>query len=244
MPAKLKQILRNIRNTLQLHYYQRNYYIAKILPPAVPRRPLSFLPNGFKVEALGDSGVYMIDAFCSKAGSSYLLARAAELSNVTEEPESATVFSASRQDQVLLPLLYRAAMLSGTRVSHMGIISVTKVAPGSNESLQGKQYPRSDSKPLGYICIFLENEGELHFPEVGLGVRAAIGRAVFWPADTEAVAGGADAFPVCRFAVDLQPVFQPDSYPEVIPQAQRGVALDGSEAIPDGAWFYQDNRSS
>jgi len=231
----MKAYLRQLRDTLKRLYYQRNYFLARIWPPTVPRRPLSFLADGFNVEPLGNSGAYVIDNFCSKRGTSYLQACAAEL---LSKEEVAVVFSATRQDPVLLPLLYRAAMLAGVDTEHVGPISVADVSV-DGEQLFGERYVRSGGHIIGNIAFFLSSEGEIHLPELGVGVKAEPGRAVYWPVGSNEVLakpGPGAPFKVARFVIESEKVFQADSNPEVIPQAQRGVALDGSECLPEGAW--------
>jgi len=231
--------LRKLRTTYKRLYYQRNYYLAKLWPPSVPRRPLSFLSDGFNVEPLGRSGAYVINNFCSKRGTSYLLACAAELAN---DDDVATVFSATRQDPVLLPLLYRAAMLAGVQAGQIGPVSVAGVTEEASQLL-GERYPRSNSQPIGNIAFFLGDEGEMQLPELGVGVRAEPGRAVYWPLGVDEVSvkpATASGFTVARLIIESQVVFQADSVPDVIPQAQRGVALDGTEDLPEGAWHVHE----
>jgi len=236
----IRDLLRRWRDDLRRHYYQRNYYKAKFFPPKVPRRDLSFLPDGFAVYPLGNSGAYVVEQFCSTRGTSYLLAVAAELmdekaSGEAEQPR-VNVFSATRQDSVLLPLLYRAGMLTGLPAVNAGPVSVASVRAG--ESLAGRRYPRSQGQPVSHFCFFLADEGEIRLPELGLSVAACKGRAVFWPEGVvvEAGDGSADSW-FAGFVMESRQAFQLNSLPELIPQAQRGVPLDGSEALPEGADF-------
>ena len=96
--------------------------LSQLFPPEVPRRSVSFLRDGFSVSPIGHSGVRVIEGFCSEAGVSYLLSREQEL--VPGDDAFTTVFSATVQDSILLPLYYRAAMLTGLPFEHAGAISV------------------------------------------------------------------------------------------------------------------------
>jgi hypothetical protein len=242
----MKQWLRDYRQKLRRWYFQRNYYFAKLLPPEVPRRPLSFLHDGFAVNSIGNSGVRVIERFCSVAGASYLTSRAAEIGG--EDTLSAVVFSATHQDPVLMPLLYRLSMLTGTAINQVGPIEVGLVSADLKVCPLEQPPVRQSAKPLYALHIFLDDAGELEFPELGVAVTAATGRAVFWP--LKRAADGRYRGPVCRYntagsdrywvgrmLVYSAKVFEPDTIAELIPQTQKGVALDGSEDLPAGAFF-------
>ena len=231
--------LRNKREQAKLYYYWRNYYLAKLFPPDVPRRPLSFLPDSFAVKPLGQSGVRVVEHFCSVPGASYIISRSKEVAG--ERSGLASVFSATHQDQVLMPLLYRASMLTGLPLSHTGAIDAGKVGPSKTEYHAVEDPSRNKGRACFLVHLFLTDAGELHFPELGIAVEARCGRAVIWPVDKTAVKveypeNNPEDYWVARFTVYTNQVFQPNSVPELIPQTQKGVPIDASEELPAGAW--------
>ena len=143
---------------------------------------------------------------------------------------------------MLLPLLYRATMLTGLPLTHAGAIYAGKVDPSQIEYAALEDASRSKGEALFLLHIFLTDSGELHFPVLDIGIEARPGRAVIWPADKVAVqaeypCGNPDNYWIARFALYANQAFQPNSVPELIPQNQRGVALDGSEELPAGSWY-------
>jgi len=242
--------LRELKRKLKRWYFQRNYYLAKLLPPEVPRRPLSFLHDAFAVHSIGDSGVRVVEHFCSVAGASYLTSRATEIGG--EDTLSAVVFSATHQDPVLMPLLYRLSMLTGTDIDHIGPIEVGLVSEDLKACPLEQPPPRQSAKPSYALHIFLDQSGELEFPELGVGVAAAIGRAVLWPLTRDASGQyrgpvvrynnqGSAQYWVGRMLLYSTKVFEPDTIAELIPQTQKGVALDGSEDLPLGTSYMRPN---
>ena len=59
-------LLNRIRNKLGKLNYRRNYYLSKVAKPAVPVAPLHYLPPGFTVNVVGDTGLRVIDNFCTR----------------------------------------------------------------------------------------------------------------------------------------------------------------------------------
>jgi hypothetical protein len=180
------------------------------------------------------------------AGASYLTSRAAEIGG--QDALSAVVFSATHQDPVLMPLLYRLSMLTGTDINRVGPIEVGLVPDELKACPLEAPAMRQSAKPLYALHVFLTDFGVLEFPELDIAVSAAIGRAVFWPlqADAEGHYRGpvvrynnaaSAGFWVGRMLVFSAKVFEPDTLAELIPQTQKGVALDGSEDLPAGARF-------
>ncbi len=246
MMQRLLKRLREWKHKLRVLYFQRNYYFSKVLPPEVPRRPLSFLPDGFSVSTIADSGVRVVEHFCSVPGASYLTSRAVEIGG--EDTLSSVVFNPTHQDPVLMPLLYRAAMLAGTHINQTGPIEVGLVPDNLTECPLAETSPRQGVPPLCAIHVFLSDEGELHFPGLNVAVEAAVGRAVLWPLrapdgspvplpEVKYAAGGSDQFWVGRMVLYTEKVYEPDTIAELIPQTQKGVALDGSEDLPAGAQY-------
>jgi len=237
----MKEHLRKLLLILQKYYYQRNYYLAKLFPPEVPLRPLSFLPDGFTVNQIGNSGVRVIERFCSEAGASYLMARADELASSGDH--SAIVFRAANQDNILLPLFYRASMLTGLDFNHSGPLQAGLVADLGPVDEFPEPMLRGVADTRFAFMTFLSGAGAVEFPDLGVTVQAAVGRAICWepglriklnyPSD---VADDA-RFWVARFVMSGERVFHPNSVPELIPQTQKGVALEGTEVIPEGAFL-------
>lgn len=233
---------------MQKYYYERYYFLAKVFPPDVPRRPLSFLPDGFAVNSVANSGVRVIDNFCTVAGSSYLISRACEVAG--DNALSAVVFNATHQDPVLMPLLYRASMLTGIPLNHAGSIEVGLVPDTLKECSVGKQPPRKSVNPRYGLHVFLTDEGELQFPGLDIGIEAAKGRAVLWPIKVSASAesgqpvavystAGSDNFWAASITLYAAKIFEPDTIVELVPQTQKGVALGVSDALPAGTSYLE-----
>ncbi|MBT5891977.1 MAG: hypothetical protein HOH24_09960 [Chromatiales bacterium] len=241
--------LRRQKRLMQKYYYERYYFLAKVFPPEVPRRPLSFLHDGFAVNSVANSGVRVIDNFCSVAGSSYLISRACEVGG--DGALSAVVFNATHQDPVLMPLLYRISMLTGIPLNHAGSIEVGLVPDTLKDCPVGKQQPRNSAKPCYGLHVFLTDEGELQFPGLDIGIEAAKGRAVLWPIEAsvgvepaQPVAAyssmGSDNFWVASITLYSAKMFEPDTITELVPQTQKGVALGASDVLPAGTGYLQD----
>ena len=234
---------------MQKYYYQRYYFLAKVFPPAVPRRPLSFLPDGFAINSVANSGVRVIDNFCTVAGSSYLISRACEVAG--DSALSAVVFNATHQDPELMPLLYRVSMLTGMPLNHAGSIEVGRVPAKLKDCPVGKQPPRKSAKPCYGLHVFLTDDGELQFPGLDIGIEAATGRAVLWPIKTSVSAEsgqpvavyssrGSDNFWAASITLYAAKMFEPDTIVELVPQTQKGVALGGTDVLPAGTSYLED----
>ena len=241
--------LRRQKRLMQKYYYERYYFLAKVFPPEVPRRPLSFFHDCFAVNSVANSGVRVIDNFCSVAGSSYLISRACEVGG--DGALSAVVFNATHQDPVLMPLLYRVSMLTGIPLNHAGSIEVGLVPDTLKDCPVGKQQPRNSAKPCYGLHVFLTDEGELQFPGLDIGIEAAKGRAVLWPIEAsvgvepaQPVAAyssmGSDNFWVASITLYSAKMFEPDTITELVPQTQKGVALGASDVLPAGTGYLQD----
>lgn len=244
--------LRRQKRLMQKYYYERYYFLAKVFPPKVPRRPLSFLPDGFAVNSVANSGVRVIDNFCSVAGSSYLISRACEVAG--DDALSAMVFNATHQDPVLMPLLYRVSMLTGIPLNHAGSIEVGLVPDKLKDCPVGKQQPRNSAEPCYGLHVFLTDEGELQFPGLDIGIAAANGRAVLWPIKASIGAEipqpvavysstGSDNFWVARITLYAAKMFEPDTIVELVPQTQKGVALRASDVLPVGTHYLRDTTN-
>jgi hypothetical protein len=235
----MKNWLRQKRKQFKYYYYWRNYYLSKLFPPKVPRRPLSFLPNGFEVNSIGNSGVRIVEHFCSEAGASYIISRSKEVAS--ETLGSMSVFNATHQDQVLMPLLYRASMLTGLPLNHIGSIDASKEEPLNTSYQVVEDLARDKGLACFRVHLFLTDFGELRFPELDLAVEARSGRAVIWPLNQGSISvdcsenSDNDRW-VAKFTIYENQVFKPDSIPELIPQIQKGVPVDSSEELPDGSW--------
>ena len=69
-------VLGRIKHKLVALNYRRNYYLAKLLPPKVPATPLHYLPQGFSVTQVADTGLKIVDNFCTQEEADYLIGKA------------------------------------------------------------------------------------------------------------------------------------------------------------------------
>ena len=66
-------IAKRIKNKLARLNYRRNYYLSKLLPAKVPVTPLYYLPDGFSVHTVANTGIRVIDNFCTREEADYLI---------------------------------------------------------------------------------------------------------------------------------------------------------------------------
>lgn len=192
-------IFRKLKRRLKKLNYRRNYYLAKVFPPRVPPPPLYYLPSGFTVHTIAETGLRVVDNFCTAEEAHYLIEKARKqlrksrvivggkaVNDPGRTSSHAVAFHRNHQDDRVLPIIVRGAMLAGVPVDHAEQIYVSRYSDG--EFYHG-HYDFSDSflteHRLCTMLIYLNDldesqGGATYFRELNIAVRPKAGRAVIW----------------------------------------------------------------
>jgi prolyl 4-hydroxylase len=192
-------ILGRIKHRVATFNYRRNYYLAKALPRKVPATPLHYLPDGFAVHSIAETGLKVVDNFCIQDEADYLINKARDQLNksrviVDGKPvddqgrtsSHSVAFHRHHQDSRVLPIIARGAMLAGVPWDHAEQIYVSRY--GDGEFYHG-HYDFADSFLTDHrLCTMLiylndlnENEGgATYFKDLNIAVQPKMGRAIVW----------------------------------------------------------------
>jgi prolyl 4-hydroxylase len=192
-------ILGRIKHRVATFNYRRNYYLAKALPGKVPATPLHYLPDGFAVHSIAETGLKVVDNFCTQDEADYLINTARDQLNksrviVDGKPvddqgrtsSHSVAFHRHHQDSRILPIIARGAMLAGVPWDHAEQIYVSRY--GDGEFYHG-HYDFADSFLTDHrLCTMLiylndlnENEGgATYFKDLNIAVQPKMGRAIVW----------------------------------------------------------------
>lgn len=195
----MRALLRNARNRIRLLWYKRNYYRAKVQAPSVPLNPLPYLPSGFAVQQVGNTGLRVVDNFVTAAEAQYLIESARDKvapSRVILDGKAvlkpgrtsshAIVFHRNYQEPAILPLLARGAALAGVPMDHAEAVYVTRYQAG--EYYRGHFDTSADFLSGDRLCTILiylndlneEQGGATYFRDLNVAVKPKLGRAVCW----------------------------------------------------------------
>jgi prolyl 4-hydroxylase len=192
-------ILRRLKRWLVKLNYRRNYYFNKILPRTVPATPLHYLPQGFSVHFVADTGLRVVDNFCTPEEAEYLINNAREqllksqvivdgkpIIDPGRTSSHALAFHRYVQDEKVRPIIARGAMLAGVPEDHAEQVYVSRY--GDGEFYHG-HYDFSNSfltdhrlcTMLIYLNTLADDEGgATYFKELNVAVKPKTGRAVVW----------------------------------------------------------------
>jgi prolyl 4-hydroxylase len=261
---------RKIRRKIGRSYYwladRQGYFKAKLLGIKVPAFPLVFLPDGFQINWAGDTGIAIVDNFCTPDEAEYLVSRAAKRlsdSRITiddkrvtdpyRKSQTAVVFDPYNKDSEVIRIAGRAAMLLGVPADHVESVYVTRYRAGEYYKAHHDAYEGFDGDRLYTALIYLndlgaDDGGGTLFEKLNIGVQPKCGRAVIWtntnPDGSHHPETLHEALPVKGDAEKwvIQLWFRRYKLIDVpansfnAPQARRGKALKGGEVLPDGAW--------
>ena len=161
-------------------------------------QPVDFLPSGFTVRQIEETGVSVIDNFCSAEEAEYLIEAARPLlkpSRIVVNNESvkddyrtsstAALYGQLRKDKALIPLLYRGAMLLGVPYTHVEAVFVTHYSGGEYYKKHEDFFPGFQGDRLYTVLIYLndmspEQGGSTAFEKLRLLVTPKRGRAICW----------------------------------------------------------------
>jgi prolyl 4-hydroxylase len=262
----MKKLLRKLRSSYRWIMDRKGYFRAKALGPDVPTFPLAFLPDGFAITHAGETGVAIVENFCTAEEATYLIKHAHDKlrdSRITinnqqilddyRTSQTAMVFDPYNKDPKVLPLLYRAGMLLGLPFNNVETVYVTRYREGEYYKAHEDFYPGFDGDRLYTVLIYLndleeEQGGGTIFDKLNIGVKPKLGRAVIWtntnPDGSHHPETRHEALPVKNGAEKwvIQLWFRSYSMIEMpqtsmlAPQAKPGLALQGNEELPSGAW--------
>lgn len=266
----MTKIFRKVRNYYRWAMDRRGYARAKLLGPNVPLFPLAFLPHGFTVTHAGETGISIVENFCTPEEAAYLIDSARgklQESRITinnkrirddyRRSQTAMVFDPYNKDPAILPLLYRAGMLLGLPHGNVETVFVTRYQEGEYYKAHQDFYPGFDGDRLYTVLIYLndlrdDQGGGTVFEKLNIGVKPRLGRAVIWtntnPDGSHHAETTHEALPVEnggeKWAVQLWfRNYELINVPEsaiIAPQTRPGTALKGDEALPAGAWAVGD----
>lgn len=273
--SKLASLVKRVRYYFELAkvhrappaelFRRRRYYRKWLRPQPVPVHPVSQLPDGFLVRRLANTGVSIIDNFCTAPEARALIdAYRDQLApsavsygggtkiSAKRSSENAVVFCADRQNPLLLPLLYRGAMLVGVPYNHAEGVNVTRYKAGQKFDTHMDCYPSFRGDRLYTILIYLndlapDQGGETVFDQLNVAVHPKQGRAITWtnqnPDGSIHPETSHGAMPVGddaqKWVVQLwfrrYKMFEPwNPVGDERLQGRTGQAISNSDSLPDG----------
>jgi len=195
----MANLLGSLKRRLLNLNYRRNYYLSKIFRPSVPATFLHYLPDGFTVHTAADTGLRVVDNFCTCEEASYLIDMAREQLSKSKviidgravddrgrTSSHAVAFHRHHQDSRVLPIIARGAMLAGVPPENAEQVYVSRYADG--EFYHG-HYDFADGFLTDHrLCtmlvylndLALEQGGATYFKDLNIAVQPKMGRAVIW----------------------------------------------------------------
>lgn len=266
MFAAAKKLIIKIRRSFFWLTDRRGYFRAKLFGLRVPLFPLMYLPDGFQVNWAGQTGIAVVDNFCTPDEAQYLISRATkrlsdsritidnrQIKDPYRKSQTAIVFDPHNKDPEVVRVAGRAAMLLGVPTDHVESVYVTRYRAGEYYKAHHDAYEGFDGDRLYTVLIYLndlreEDGGGTIFEKLNIGVRPKCGRAVIWtntnPDGSHHAETMHEALPVKGAAEKwvIQLWFRRYKMIDVpndlfdSPQTRRGKALTGDEILPEGAW--------
>lgn len=245
---------------------RRGFFAARVFGLRVPTFPLVHLPDGFTVEHVGNTGLSIVENFCTPEEARATIEAAQhrlEASRITIDnkqvqdayrtSQTATVFDPTVQTPVVVPLLYRAAMLLGVPPTHAENVFVTRYQEGEYYKAHEDYGDNFDGDRLYTVLIYLndladDQGGGTVFTDLNVGVKPRLGRAVIWtntnPDGSRHTETRHEALPVTnggeKWAIQLWfRAYELLDIPVTMattPQTRPGEPLTARDAVPQGAW--------
>ena len=161
-------------------------------------RPVDFLMPGFKVNQIAETGISVIDNFCSREEAEYIIKVAKPALNPSKivvnnesvlndyrSSSTASVYNEMYKDPALLPLLFRAAMICGVPYTHVETVFVTRYSSREFYKSHEDFFPGFQGDRLYTVLVYLndmepEEGGSTTFEKLRLGATPKCGRAISW----------------------------------------------------------------
>jgi len=258
------------RRVAQWFYARRYYFLSKLTRSGVPQHNLSYLPDGFTVTKIGQTGVSVVDNFCTADEAKAVI----ELGKRVVKPaavmqdgkfvldegrqsETAAVFGPQQRDPEFMPLACRAAALTGLPYNYLEAVYVTRYGEGGfyDEHVDYGDDFKVDR--LYTVLLYLndmqpEQGGSTAFPRLNIEVQPRVGRAVSW---TNMNPDGSAHLETSHVAMPVRPGgekwtiqfwFHPykmfSEIDVVPPQTATGVPLERDAKLPEGAGFFERSQ--
>ena len=142
---ELAQLLDKLFRRCTSIYKRRYYFFSKLFGVRVPPHALSFFPHGLTVSKAGDTGIAVVDGFCTPDEAQAVIDLARErlepsmvLQNgkfvlaTGRQSDTALVFGPGNPDPALLSFACRAAALTGMPYTHLEAVYVTRYQEGGH----------------------------------------------------------------------------------------------------------------
>jgi prolyl 4-hydroxylase len=258
--------MQKVQRRLGALYAKRHYYLHKISPSKVPVHNLAYLPDGFAITKAGQTGVSIMDNFCTPEEAEAIIefsrdkihpAGVLQGDQFVEHPkrrcDTGAVFGPGRVSQEILPVALRAAAVTGLPYTHIEGVYVTRYPEGGmyDEHIDFGDHYKVDR--LYTILLYLntvppEQGGSTVFPRLNIKVQPRVGRAVCWtnknPDGSHHNETSHAALPVeaggekwaIQFWFHPHKMFDPIDIEA--PQIKTGIPLGEDAVLPDGASRY------
>jgi len=248
-------------------YERRYFFLSQLFGINVPAHNLSFFPDGFTVRKVGNTGISVVDGFCTPAEAQMMIKLARDKlkpSGVVEngkfvlargrQSDTACVFGPNDPDPALLPIACRAAALTGLPYTHLEAVYVTRYQEGGHYN-EHVDYGADYSVDRLYTVLLYLNDmqpeqgGATAFPSLNIQVQPKLGRAVSWtnlnPDRSPHAETSHAALPVkaggekwaIQFWFHPYRMFAPLAF--VPPQTLPGKPVNRSDVLPAGASFFE-----
>jgi prolyl 4-hydroxylase len=259
-------MIKKIRRQLRMLFDRRYYFLHRIFPGQTAPHNLSYLPDGFTVRKIEQTGVAVVDNFCTHEEAQALVQLAMDklvpsavrqggkfVQDPGRKSETALVFGPRRRDPALIPFACRAAALVGVPYTHLEAVYVTRYQEGGryNEHVDYGDHFSVDR--LYTVLLYLndlpeDQGGGTAFPRLNIKVQPKLGRAVSWtnmnPDGSAHVETSHAALPVLNGGEKwtIQFWFHPykmfDAIEVTPPQTKAGQPIGSATPLPDGASYF------
>jgi len=256
LTARLRRLYRRMTD-------RRGYFGARLLGIRVPVFPLMHLPDGFQVEPLGETGLTLVERFCTAAEAAAVIELARgrlsesritingrQVADDYRRSQTAIVYDSFLRHPAVVPLLLRAGMLLGLPGEHAEAVFVTRYAADGYYKPHADFAVGFDGDRLYTVLVYLNDlsadaGGATAFDELNVKVRPRCGRALIW---TNTNPDGSRHFETRHAALPVRtgekwvvqlwfrsyPMLPALKAEEPAPQAAPGQPLQGGENLPRG----------
>ena len=194
MAHPIKLLFEKLRRLVR----QRYYYLFRYGYFIPPRQPLANFPDGMSVSRVANTGITVIDNFCTAKEADYFIKTAGinvktstvvdserELVQTPGRTSKDAFIQVDTEDEFFQDLVFRAASLFGLPVTHCDKVSITHYAEGEFYKAH-LDYDDSFFADRMYTCLIYLNDlekvqgGATWFTQLDLLVHPKLGRAVCW----------------------------------------------------------------